>query len=149
MLMSKLVACKTCGKEIARSASICTHCGARQGMGGFWRFVTWVFGIFFLLIIIDFGVFLNSGNGGARLPTCASSTAESEVARAMEGAPIGKVLGLKLINITGAKEVSVNDKERRCSGTAHLSNAHTYPISYKFYVDAQDDVMVEAHVKGL
>ena len=145
--MSKLAACKTCGKEIARSASTCPHCGARQGIGGFRRFVIWVFGILFLVILV--GVFLNSGMGGARLPTCDSSTAESEVARAMEDAPMGRVLGLKLIKITGAKEVSANDKQRRCSGTAYLSNARTYPISYKFFVDAQDDVMVEAHVKGL
>jgi hypothetical protein len=116
-------------------------------MGGFRRFVNLVFGILILLVLI--GVYLDSGEGGARLPTCDSSTAASEVARAMEDAPIGKVLGLKLIKITGAKEASANEKERRCRGTAHLSNAHRYPISYKFYVDAQDDVMVEAHVKGL
>lgn len=143
MLMPDLVACKTCGKEVAKSASTCPHCGGRQRMGCFLRFVVWLFGILALLILI--GVFLR----GPRLPTCDSSTAESAVARAMENAPMGRVLGLKLIKITGAREVSANDKQRRCRGTAHLSNAHTYPISYRFYVDAQDDVMVEYQVRGL
>lgn len=148
--MSKLVACKTCGKEIARSAAACPHCGARQGMGGFRRFINWVFGISFLLIFL--GIFFNSGKGGngaASLPACDSSTAQSEVTSAMEGAPMGKVLGLRLIKITDAKELSANDKERRCHGTAQLSNAKTYPISYKFYVDAQGDAMVESQVEGL
>jgi hypothetical protein len=143
MLMTHLVACNTCGKEIAKSASTCPHCGARQGMGGFLRFVIWLFGILALLIL--YAVFFS----GPRLPTCDSSTAASEVARAMEDAPMGRVLGLKLIKITDAREVSANDKQRRCRGTAHLSNAQSYPITYKFYVDAQDDVMVEAQVRGL
>jgi hypothetical protein len=145
--MRKLVACKTCGKEIAKSAATCPHCGARQGMGGFRRFINWVAGIFFLLVLIS--VFLTRGQVGATLPSCDSSTAQSEVASAMESAPMGRVLGLKLIKITEAKELSANDKERRCRGTAHLSNANKYRISYKFYVDAQNDVMVEAQVEGL
>ena len=146
--MSKLVACKTCGKEIAKSATMCPHCGARQGMGSFRRFLNWVAGIFFLIVFI--GVFLiTSKGGGASLPSCDSSTAQSEVASAMESAPIGRVLGLKLIKITDTKELSASDKKRRCRGTALLSNANKYPISYKFYVDAQNDVMVEVHVDGL
>ena len=145
--MNKLVVCKTCGKEIAKSATMCPHCGARQRMGGFRRFLNWVFGIFFLIVLI--GIFLAAGKGGASLPSCDSSTAQSEVASAMESAPMGRVLGLKLIKITDTKELSASDKVRRCRGTALLSNAKKYPISYKFYVDAQNDVMVEAHVEGL
>ena len=115
-------------------------------MGGFRRYVNWLFGIALLILIVFFiGVFLS----GPRLPECDSSTAASTVAHAFENAPMGRVLGPKLIKITNAREVSANDTQRRCRGTAHLSNARTYPISYKFYIDAQDDVMVEAHVTGL
>jgi hypothetical protein len=113
-------------------------------MGGFLRFVTWVFGILLLVVVV--GVLLTYNTG---LPACDSFMAKREVARAMEDAPMGRVLGLKLIKITAAREVSANDKQRRCRGTALLSNAHAYPISYKFYVDAEGDVMVEAHVRGL
>lgn len=28
--MAKLVTCKSCGKEIAKTANRCPHCGARQ-----------------------------------------------------------------------------------------------------------------------
>lgn len=38
---------------------------------------------------------------------------------------MGRVLGLKLIKITDAEELSSSDKERRCRGIAQLSNANT------------------------
>lgn len=145
--MSKLTECKTCEKEIAQSATKCPHCGARQGIGGIRRFINWVAGIFFVLIFI--GVLVNLGAGVTSLPACDSSTAQTAVASAMENAPMGQVLGLKLIKITEAKELSASENKRRCRGVAYLSNAQEYQISYKFYVDAQDNIMVEAQVEGL
>jgi len=146
---SKLVACETCGHEIAKSATMCPHCGARQRMGLVAQLLRGVVIAFLIVLIGIIGVYLTSGTSDPSLPTCDSHTAQSEVARAMEGAPMGKVLGLRLIKITNVKEVSASDKERRCRGTAQLSNARNYPITYKFYVDAENDVMVEAQVKGL
>ena len=145
--MSKLIACKTCGKEIAKSAKSCPHCGARQGLGGFRRFLNFVGGIFLLLVFVVF--LLEYGNDGASLPRCESSVAQREVGLAIENAPMGQVLGLNLIKITDATEISASNTERLCRGTALLTNANSYPISFRFYVDLQNDVMVEARVEGL
>ena len=34
--MDQLTSCKTCSKEVAKSATVCPHCGAKLKMG-FWE----------------------------------------------------------------------------------------------------------------
>ena len=46
-MMAKLTTCKSCGKEVAKSAKACPHCGAKLRMGGYAK-------AFILLVI--FGV---------------------------------------------------------------------------------------------
>ena len=42
--MSKLVNCKTCEKEVSKSAKKCPHCGAKLKMGFFMKLIILFFG---------------------------------------------------------------------------------------------------------
>mgnify|MGYP001547607245 CR=1 FL=1 len=84
----------------------------------------------------------------ADFPGCGSDEGMKEVAHAMENAPMGRVLGLSIIKITSPHQVAATAAARKCTGTALLNNAQSYPISYRFYRDG-NDIMIEAEVQGL
>lgn len=57
--MAKLVKCKSCGHEVARSAKVCPNCGARLqlGAGGGCAIILVV-----VLLIVSLAVLLGSGD---------------------------------------------------------------------------------------
>lgn len=59
--MTKLTTCKTCEKEVAKSAKSCPHCGAKLKSGWFAKIVL-VFFVFILLVI-----FIGEGGSGGRI----------------------------------------------------------------------------------
>jgi hypothetical protein len=84
----------------------------------------------------------------ADFPKCESEEAQTEVAGALENAPLGRVYGLSLIKIKDAKQVAGSAASRSCTGTASLNNAQSYLMTYRFYRDGTD-IMIEAEVLGL
>jgi hypothetical protein len=84
----------------------------------------------------------------ADFPECGTEEAQTEVARVLENAPLGRVFGLSLIKIKDSKQVSASAASRDCTGTALLNNAESYPMTYRFYRDDKD-IMIEAQVLGL
>jgi hypothetical protein len=50
--MSKMKPCKTCSKEVAKSAKSCPHCGAKLRMGFFPKFLLWVVAIIVVIIAL-------------------------------------------------------------------------------------------------
>ncbi len=51
--MAKLITCKSCGKEVAKGAKVCPHCGQKLKMGFFAKF-----GIA-IVVLIGLGIFLS------------------------------------------------------------------------------------------
>lgn len=51
MVVDQLTSCKTCSKEVAKSASKCPHCGAKLKMGVFEK-VLILIGVFFVISFI-------------------------------------------------------------------------------------------------
>lgn len=51
MAEDQLMSCKTCSKEVAKSASTCPHCGAKLKMGVFEK-VLILIGVFFVMSFI-------------------------------------------------------------------------------------------------
>jgi len=49
--MDPLTICKTCSKEVAKSASTCPHCGAKLKIGTFEKLLILI-GVFFVLCFI-------------------------------------------------------------------------------------------------
>lgn len=64
--MSKLISCKSCGKEIAKSAKACPHCGAKQKPGCL-RIALSVFLIFIGIGLV--GSALSGNNEPTKVPT--------------------------------------------------------------------------------
>ena len=72
--MAKMTECKSCTKEIAKSAKTCPHCGAKNKGGGILK---WIGIIFVVLIVINVafrggdndGVETSSGTGTSQLKT--------------------------------------------------------------------------------
>lgn len=61
-MAENLVPCKTCGKEVAKSASICIHCGEKLKMGFLIKALIG-FGVFIgLIIAVGIGISLGSGD---------------------------------------------------------------------------------------
>ena len=141
--MSKLVSCKACGKEIAKSAPTCPHCGAKQGMGGFRRAVNWIGGIVIILVLIGFVINMIDDH----IPQCDSARAHAVVSSALEGSPLGRVHGVSVVKITEAEEEVSTEDSRQCQGRALLSNGQTSRLAYRFYRDADGDIMVEAQLR--
>ena len=52
MAVDQLTSCKTCSKEVAKSASTCPHCGAKPKMGAFEK-VLILIGAFLVLSVIS------------------------------------------------------------------------------------------------
>jgi PHP family Zn ribbon phosphoesterase len=50
--MDQLTTCKTCSKEVAKSACNCPHCGAKLKMGTFEKLLILI-GVFFILSFIS------------------------------------------------------------------------------------------------
>lgn len=47
-MSSKLKSCKDCGKEVAKSAKICPHCGKKLKMGWFLKLIIFIFSLIIL-----------------------------------------------------------------------------------------------------
>lgn len=69
--MAKLITCKTCGKEVAKSAKKCPHCGARLKMGFFQKALIGI-GAFIVLIIV-----IVAASSGGNKPSTPSTNAPS------------------------------------------------------------------------
>jgi hypothetical protein len=82
--MAKMTACKTCSKEVAKSAKVCPHCGAKLKMGFFKKAFLGIVGFIVLIAIIA-----NLGSKDSEKPATsggeakqASTTASSKPAAA-------------------------------------------------------------------
>lgn len=69
--MNKLKKCKTCGEDVARSAKICPHCGAKLKMG---HPILTIVVVFFVLIAI----FGSTGNESDNKPKKVNTTQSTE-----------------------------------------------------------------------
>lgn len=74
--MAKLVKCKTCGADIAKTAKVCPHCGAKQKKHTFLGILLVIFGV--ILFIGGISGFDTSGQGESKRNTDAPSSVISE-----------------------------------------------------------------------
>jgi len=66
------------------------------------------------------------------LPRCDSARAFSSVEAAIEGAPLGRVMGISVIKFSNVMTETNTETEMRCKADALLSNSATRPVSYIF-----------------
>lgn len=83
-----------------------------------------------------------------RSTACERSGSLEDVQRVLNDIPVMKAGGLKAIDISEPKKLSVSDNEISCSGTATLSDTSERPIDYRFY-KKHDKWFVEVELSTL
>jgi hypothetical protein len=78
--MAQLKACKTCTKEVAKSAKVCPHCGAKLKMGFFKKSILGLVGFIVLIVIISSLGGNDDGTATSGDAATASTTPDKEVA---------------------------------------------------------------------
>jgi hypothetical protein len=81
-------------------------------------------------ILIGIGVvvagyfFINSPHDFSRtgLPKCDSTTAETDLKRAVENSPTGKVLGLAILIVSDAHQIRETNESTDCEATVILND---------------------------
>lgn len=84
----------------------------------------------------------------ADYPACDSEEATTDVADAMQNAPLGRIHGLTVIKLKNVQELDISPIERHCRADAMMNNSQIYSIDYSFTHDG-DDVLIQAQVHGL
>jgi hypothetical protein len=112
--MAKLKNCKTCGKEVAKSAKKCPHCGQKLKMGFFMKALI---GIAVLIVI---GIIASAGSSGSKdTAKQASTTTSASSAPAKNDTP-------KQLSNTGVSSdvtIKVNGVETKSQLGDQFSNA--------------------------
>ena len=67
------------------------------------------------------------------LPTCGSKVATDTAKSAIAGGPMGRTVGLSIIDLSGVQEISSSALERRCTGKALLNSGVEQTATYKMY----------------
>lgn len=143
--------CPVCEKAISSEATACPHCGQPQTTDRQSRrrgYFVEAAGLTALLTSIALLVVLAVRNGGTGLPTCDSQTAENDVERIMADAPLFKLTGARIINLTGASTLSTTQNETKCHAVAILNDTTKHQISYRYYVNS-DNTFIEAKMDDI
>lgn len=107
-MQNKMCACKACGKEMAKSANACPHCGAKNKKPVFTKWWFWLIVVAFIGIVAGAGgsddTVTTSDNSGTEAPKATVSAAASVFdgdCGITASAEIGD-------NIIGLREITVN-----------------------------------------
>jgi RNA polymerase subunit RPABC4/transcription elongation factor Spt4 len=126
--VATLIACETCGKEIAAEAKTCPHCGARNKRSG------WIVNLFLGLVIVILVLFIGLvyKNRVSPFPDCTSRPAARDFKSTFDGSQYARTLNLSAIDVVGQRTVSDDTTSRRrvCQATLMLNNAQN--LTYRF-----------------
>lgn len=146
--MSHLVKCASCSAEISSEAASCPSCGhpqkklKKRRWTGPLRIIVGIIGLVWL--IKTMGGFA----GAAGLPACDDAAAKRQVQTTMKNAPLGRVMGLAIIDFEAVKTTSRSEERVECTATAMLNNNTQHEIRYSFFV-RNKQVFVEANILDL
>jgi hypothetical protein len=130
-MSKKMMNCKTCDTQIAKSAKTCPSCGAKNKKGKLiellWKIPVGVFGVLLLISAIS------NTSTPTGLPVCDSSRAIQEVKRTYKNAPIIGKLGFKILTLENMQERSFDEESQKRVCTARaITNADEIDIIYQF-----------------
>lgn len=155
-----LINCETCGKEIAKQARVCPHCGIKRSTRGFFKTTLIVLGIFF------FFAFMGAlRDDSSDIPTCDSaygiglakySINQKIIERGIDQQTAAwsrgsnaSVVNDEVIDIHDAQVVSYDEtaKSRSCNGVAETKLTGRVPVSYTFRILNDDTVDVSVSLR--
>jgi hypothetical protein len=121
--MSKLVKCKSCGHEIAKSAKVCPSCGQKQGLSFIAKlFLYPILFIGVIALLKDIGTGVSGGDGNSS-STTASSTQQIKVGEVFQT----KKLGIKIDDVASVPAVGNGFLNTQASeGAVYIAVAWSY-----------------------
>lgn len=141
-MKNALIPCKTCGKEIAKSAKQCPHCGAKNKKS-LKQQLWWRLPLAGLVAIALFGRHFEDG------PTCENESGKQEAIDAFNNGPVQKSTNLQIISLKEAKEISFDPKtnNRKCSAKILTNSSEEAILHYEFKYDKDGKGIISAYVE--
>jgi hypothetical protein len=146
--VAKLMACKTCSKQIAAEAKTCPNCGARNKRS------SWILRFFVaLLVLAGIGLFIADGSNDASdssgFPECTSDRAASDFKKAFDGGQYARTRNLSTIDVVDQTTVSddLAGEKRVCQATLMLNNTQKRMYRFTFTL-AKDGQYGHYYIEG-
>ena len=131
-----LIPCKTCGKEIAKNAKLCPHCGGKNKKSMkqqlWWRIP--------LSILVAYTLF---GGFSEDAPTCVNDAGKNAAIKVFAEESPSSIPNLKIITLSNTKEISFEDKSgiRKCTGKALLNSGEETQVHFEFRPTAEGTIV--------
>ena len=130
--MAKLKPCKTCGKEVAKSAKKCPHCGQKLKMGFMMKAIIGIAA----LVVISIIASLNGGGGNSAKPASTAATntstsnqkaaepakkkaaepAKQEAPKQLSNEGVSSDVAIKVVGMESASEISTEFSKETAQG---------------------------------
>jgi hypothetical protein len=140
--------CPACAIAVSSAAVVCPHCGqplaAKAPSKLQSRLIESVGVIGVLLVVVGYA-YSSAEMGNNGFPRCDSSTGRSGLSDAIANAPLGKVLGLSIVDLKDIQTTEDSSLGVSCVATAFLSNSSEKIVHYSFKKQ-NGQIMVRANV---
>jgi len=83
------------------------------------------------------------------LPKCDSTAAKTDLKRAMENSPTGKVLGVAIIIVSDAHQTRETNESTDCEAIVTLNNTKEYKIIYNFTKSNDGTYLIKFNIPSL
>ena len=130
-----MIACKVCGKEIAKSAKTCPHCGARnKKKRSFIKFALIALAVVGIVIVVAIVA------GGSKQSKQISELTCDDLKSQAEEMKLKNLFGatVKILKVRDAKIESRNDNSITCKGTAMLETGNDVSLTIRVYEEDGD-----------
>jgi RNA polymerase subunit RPABC4/transcription elongation factor Spt4 len=139
--MAKLKPCKTCGKEVAKSAKKCPHCGQKLKMGFFLK------GVIGLVAIIVIAVIASSGGDNTAKPAntspkSSSDTTKKEAVKPLSNEGVSSDVTIKVTGVEGKPEVGNQFSKEKAQGVFKI-------VSVSITNNQKDAITLDANTFNL
>lgn len=147
-----LKSCSVCGAKMSSAAKLCPQCGhpnrdrnsrrpsAIEIVGGLSAAAS-------LFAAAYVAVEFSPARMSAGLPRCDSNEAFHDVQTAVAGAPLGKVMGLSIVQLSNIDTLFSDERKTECRAIASLSNDSTHKVLYRFQ-NENDEVIVHFNLEN-
>lgn len=153
-----LINCEICGKEIAKQAKLCPHCGIKRNTSKFKRFFWVVAGVILFFAILNALNGKESADAPLNATPVSFSASEVPACSSSEGINLAKIRFAECYSLNGNNQIkdiqrpvqigySETEKLRKCGGTVVTSNGREYPAVYEFSTLTDGSIWTEINIQ--
>ena len=144
--------CEACGGIVSTAASVCPHCGhprIKTTKRQWYAAPLEAAGVLAVSVpLVAAGIGFAIGISGweraqSGFPSCNSTLAQTEVNSAIANAPLGKVMGISVVDYEDISTRLESEDSEECHATVLLTNGNKTGMSFRFYTSG-DRIMISA-----